>query len=304
MTEPDYLTNGRRKQTNKPPVKRLVLPSIIFVAIITQIPFLITIYYSLHEWNLLRPDQGIKFSGISNFILVLTQPTFYQVLRNTLLLTVSILLICLVLGLTFALLMNRDFLGKGLVRTMFVSPFFVMPTVSAIIWKTMVLNPNFGYSAYFAKVFSGTAVDWLAQRPLLAIIIIVSWQWIPFFMLILLAGLQSLPHELIEAAQLDGANPIQQFLHVTIPHLIRYIEVVVLLGLMFILQVFGEIYVTTSGGPGFASTTLSFFVYRIGFQSWNVGEATAIGVITVILTIIMMTALIKVLRRTFKGELS
>ncbi|RBW69259.1 carbohydrate ABC transporter permease [Bacillus taeanensis] len=292
-----------KKKLNEPPVKRLLLPSIIFVAIITQVPFLITIYYSLHDWNIMRPDRGIAFSGLKNFASVLSQPAFYQVLSNTFLLTVSILLVCFILGLTFALLMNRDFFGKGIVRTMFVSPFFVMPTVSAIIWKTMMLNPNFGYSAYFANVFGSAPVDWLSERPLLAIIMIVSWQWIPFFMLILLAGLQSLPHELIEASQLDGANRIQQFMNVTIPHLVRYIEVVVLLGLMFILQVFGEIYVTTSGGPGFASTNLSFFVYRIGFQSWNVGEATAVGVITVILTIIMMLALIKVLRRTFKGEM-
>lgn len=293
-----------KKKLNGPPIKRLLLPSVIFVAVITQVPFLITIYYSLHEWNIMRPDLGITFAGFKNFASVLSQPAFYEVLKNTFLLTLSILAVSFIFGFAFALLMNRNFFGKGLVRTMLVSPFFVMPTVSAIIWKTMMLNPNFGYSAYFANVFGSETVDWLAARPLFAIILIVSWQWVPFFMLILLAGLQSLPNELMEASQLDGANKLQQFMNVTIPHLTRYFEVVLLLGLMFILQVFGEIYVTTSGGPGFASTNLSFFVYRLGFQSWNVGEATAVGVITVILTIIMMMALIKVLKRTFKGELS
>jgi sorbitol/mannitol transport system permease protein len=296
--------NRKRKALNKPPLKRLLLPSIIFLAVMTQVPFVITLYYSLHEWNIMRPDQGIKFAGLSNFAKVLSEPAFYQILKNTFLLTISVLIICFVCGLLSALLMNRNFFAKGLVRTMFVSPFFVMPTVSAIIWKTMVYNPNFGFSAYFANVLGTKPVDWLSHHPLLSIILIVSWEWIPFFMLILLAGLQSLPVELIEASQLDGANKIQQFFNVTIPHLVRYIEVVVLLGLMFILQVFGEIYVTTSGGPGYSSTNLSFFVYRIGFQSWNVGEATAVGVITVILTIVMMTLMIKVLRRTFKGELS
>jgi sorbitol/mannitol transport system permease protein len=296
--------NRKRKALNKPPLKRLLLPSIIFLAVMTQVPFVITLYYSLHEWNIMRPDQGIKFAGLSNFAKVLSEPAFYQILKNTFLLTISVLIICFVCGLLLALLMNRNFFAKGLVRTMFVSPFFVMPTVSAIIWKTMVYNPNFGFSAYFANVLGTKPVDWLSHHPLLSIILIVSWEWIPFFMLILLAGLQSLPVELIEASQLDGANKIQQFFNVTIPHLVRYIEVVVLLGLMFILQVFGEIYVTTSGGPGYSSTNLSFFVYRIGFQSWNVGEATAVGVITVILTIVMMTLMIKVLRRTFKGELS
>lgn len=308
VIQPNSKLNARstlkRKSLNKHPIKRLLLPSIIYLAVITQVPFIITIYYSFHEWNIMRPDQGIKFAGFSNFRKVLSDPSFYHVLKNTFLLTLSVLIICFVCGLLLALLMNRNFFGKGIIRTMLVSPFFVMPTVSAIIWKTMVFNPNFGFSAYFADVLGSKPVDWLSHHPLIAIILIVSWMWIPFFMLILLAGLQSLPSELIEAAQLDGANKIKQFFHVTIPHLVRYIEVVILLGLMFILQVFGEIYVTTSGGPGFASTNLSFLVYRVGFQGWNVGEATAIGVITVILTIIMMTLMIKVLRRTFKGELS
>jgi sorbitol/mannitol transport system permease protein len=286
------------------PTARLLMPSIIFIAVITQVPFIITIFYSLHNWNLLRPDKGITFTWFSNFASILSKPAFYQVLMNTIVMTLSILLICLFLGLTLALLLNRNFFGRGLIRTMLVTPFFVMPTVSAIVWKTMAFNPNFGFSAYFAELFGTNPVDWLAHYPLTAIIIIVSWQWVPFFMLILLAGLQSLPHELIESSQLDGANKVQQFFNVTIPHLVRYIEVVIILGLMFILQVFGEIFVTTSGGPGYASTNLSFFVYRTGFQSWNVGEASAIGVITVILTIILMTYMIKVLKRTLKGGLS
>ncbi len=292
----------QRKNLNQPPIKRLILPSAIFLIIMTQIPFLITIYYSFQDWNIMRPDKGIQFTGLSNFKKVLTDPGFYQVLKNTAVLTLAVLIICFILGFALALLMNRHFLGKGLVRTMFITPFFVMPTVSAIIWKTLVYNPNFGFSSYFAEVFGKAPIDWLSQHPLLSIILIVSWMWIPFFMLILLAGLQSLPSELIEAAQLDGANKIQQFINVTIPHLVRYIEVVVLLGLMFILQVFGEIYVTTSGGPGFASTNLSFLVYRTGFQNWDIGRASAVGVITVILTIIMMMFMIKVLRRMFREE--
>ncbi|WP_052659609.1 carbohydrate ABC transporter permease [Bacillus alveayuensis] len=298
------LAHKKNNKLYKPPVKRLLLPSIIFVALITQIPFIVTIFYSLHSWNIMRPDRGITFNGVKNFMEILTTSTFYKVLGNTFLITLATLSICFVVGMLFALLMNRNFFGKGIVRTMLVSSFFVMPTVSSIIWKTMVLNPNFGFSAYFAELLHNTPVDWLAQRPLLAIILIVSWQWIPFFMLILLAGLQSLSPELIEAAQLDGANKVQQFFYVMIPHLIRYIEVVLLLGLMFILQVFGEIYVTTSGGPGFASTNLSFYVYRIGFQSWDVGTATTVGVITVILTIILMMALFTLLRKAFKEELS
>ncbi|MBS4206872.1 sugar ABC transporter permease [Bacillus sp. FJAT-50079] len=290
------------KSRRRYPTKRLLLPSIIFVGVVTQIPFILTIFYSLHNWNLMRPDRGLTFIGFSNYTAILSEPVFWTVLKNSFLLTVGALIICLITGLAFALLMNRDFIGKGIVRTMLVSPFFVMPTVSAIIWKTILMNPNFGFAGYFAKILGLPAIDFLAHYPLQSIVLVVSWMWIPFFMLILLAGLQSLPEELLEAAQLDGANKVQQFFHVIIPHLLRYFEVVILLGLMFILQVFGEIFVTTSGGPGYASTNLPFYTYRIGFQSWDVGSAAAVGVITAVLTIIIMTILFFIIRRTFREE--
>jgi sorbitol/mannitol transport system permease protein len=302
LTQKKSVQVKKERSKNEYPIKRLLLPSIIFVAVVTQIPFILTIYYSLHSWNLMRPDRGLQFSGFSNYTRILTEPVFWSVLGNSVLLTGGALLICLVVGMAFALLMNRDFFGKGIVRTMLVSPFFVMPTVSAIIWKTMILNPNFGFAGYFATLLGMKPVDFLAHYPLETIIFVVSWMWIPFFMLILLAGLQSLPGELLEAAQLDGATKIQTFFNVVIPHLLRYFEVVILLGLMFILQVFGEIFVTTSGGPGFASTNLPFYTYRVGFQSWDIGGAAAVGVITAILTIIVMTLLFMIIRRTFREE--
>lgn len=297
-------TNPAPNRGKKPPVKRLLLPAFIFVALVTQIPFIVTIYYSFQQWNIMRPDLGVTFHGFQNFAYILKNPDFWTVLSNTMTLTLGSLLLCLFLGTTFALLMNRQFFGKGIVRTMFVSPFFVMPAVAGIVWKTMVLNPNFGFSAYVAHLFSGEPVDWLAQHPLLTIVMIVTWQWTPFFMLVLLAGLQSLPNDLLEASQLDGATKPQQLRYVILPHLLRYFEVVTLLGLIFILQIFGQIYVTTNGGPGHASTNLAFYTYRVGFQGWKIGEATTVGVITVLLTIIFMTGLFMFLRRRFKEELS
>jgi sorbitol/mannitol transport system permease protein len=294
----------KRKANSEPPVKMLLWPSIIFVAVITQIPFLVTIYLSVHDWNLMRPDMGIVFSGISNFIHILSEAAFWEVLKNTFLITVLGLGLCLVCGMGLALLLNRDFFGKGLIRTMFVSPFFIMPAVSGIVWKTVILNPNFGFTAYVSGKLGLPPIDWLGQYPLETIIFVVAWQWIPFFMLVLLAGLQSVSHDLMEASWLDGATRFQQFIHVTIPHLLRYIEVACLLGLIFIMQTFGEIYVSTAGGPGYASTNLPFYVYRIGFQGWDIGGASAVGVIIVILTTIFMTILFKFMRKMFGGELS
>jgi len=274
------------------------------VAIMTQIPFIVTIYYSLQNWNILRPALGRHFVGLSNFLTVFTSSDFLGVLLNTFILTITSMILCLILGLSFALLMNRNFFAKGLVRTMFVSPFFIMPAVAGIVWKTLVYNPSFGMTSYMAHVFGTQPVEWLSGHPLTAIIIIVTWQWSPFFMLVLLAGLQSLPSDQLEASELDGASKWQQLYYVILPHLMRYFEVVTMLGLIFILQIFGQIYVTTSGGPGYASTNMNFLTYRRAFQDWNIGLASSVGVIAVILKIIVMMLLFTVLRRRFKEELS
>ncbi|NEN82478.1 carbohydrate ABC transporter permease [Paenibacillus elgii] len=299
-----YTAKARRADNTSAAAKGLLWPGIAFVALITQIPFLVTLYLSVHQWNLMRPDQGITFAGLSNFVAILGEAAFWEVLKNTFLLTILCLALCLVGGMGLALLLNRDFFGKGIIRTLFVSPFFIMPAVSGIVWKTVILNPNFGFSAYLSAKLGLPPVDWLGQYPLETIIFVVAWQWIPFFMLVLLAGLQSVSPDLMEASVLDGANRIQQFFHVTIPHLLRYIEVALLLGLIFIMGTFGEIYVTTAGGPGYASTNLPFYLYRIGFQGWDIGGASAVGVMIVILMTVFMTVLFKFMRRTFGGELS
>lgn len=286
-----------------PPVKRLLLPGVIFVAIITQIPFIGTLYYAFHEWNLMRPGNGVSFNGIGNFKKVLTTPAFWEVVGNTVFLISVTLVVCLVFGLLLALLLNRNFFGKAIVRTMLVTPFFVMPAVSGIVWKTMALNPSFGLVAYFCELFGLPPVDLMGNHPLAMIIVMVAWNWIPFFMLVLLAGLQSVPEELIEASMLDGAGRIRQLFSVIIPQLLKYIEIVVLLGFIFISQAFGEIYVSTNGGPGYASTNLTFYVYRVGFQGWDIGTASAVGVIIVVIMIVVMTLLFRLLRRTLGGEL-
>lgn len=286
------------------PSRRLLLPAVLFVAVATQIPFLITIFYSLHKWNLMRPDLGRKFAGFANFKQIVSSPNLWTVILNTFVLTAGALIICLALGMLLALLLNRSFFGKGLVRTLLITPFFIMPTVTGIIWKNMLLDPNFGVLAYLSGLLGAQPVEWLTHYPLLTLMAMIAWQWTPFFLLVLLAGLQSVPEDALEASLLDGAGRVGQFFHVTLPHLLRYIEVALLLGIVFILQEFGLIYVTTSGGPGYASTNLSFLVYRSGFQGWDVGEASAVGVMIVIVTVLLMTLLFKLLRRTFRGELT
>lgn len=274
----------------------LPTPAIIFMIVVTQIPLLLTLRYSLERWNLLRPERR-AFIWFNNYINVLQDSEFWTIIANTLVLTLSVVIVTLTLGMILALLLNRDFFGRSIVRTMLITPFLIMPTVSAVLWKNVLFNPAFGLIAAIFALLGLPRPDLLADLPMISIILIVVWQWTPFMMLILLAGLQSLDHEQIEAAQIDGANSFRMFISIVVPHLQRYIELAVLMETLFILSIFGEIFVTTSGGPGIQTTNLSFGIYQEAFQRWNIGSASAIGVYAIILANIILLLFVRVLRR-------
>ena len=250
---------------------------------------------------MVRPDLKISFVGIGNYIQILTNPEFLAIVWNTFVLTIVSILVCATLGMAIALLLNRPFPGVNIVRTIIISPFFVMDAVAGIIWKTLMLHPSFGINSVIAQLFGVNPVDFLGHHPMLTVIILVVWQWTPFFVLIQLAGLQSIPEEILESAKIDGADWLRSILQIQIPAIANHIEVAIMLGLIFILKVFGLIYVTTSGGPGIASTNLSFIVYRTGFYRWAVGVATAMAVVSVVLTLIAIMNLFKFVRRQTKG---
>jgi sorbitol/mannitol transport system permease protein len=198
-------------------------------------------------------------------------------------LVLGVLAITTVGGVLLALLLDQPFLGQGIVRLLVLAPFFVMPTVSALVWKNMILHPGYGVAADIAKFFGATPVDWFASYPLASIIIIVAWQWLPFATLILLTALQSLDEEQREAAEMDGAGAFSRLIYITLPHLARAITVVILIQTIFLLAVYAEILVTTNGGPGYASTNLVFLIYRTALLGYDVGGASAGGIIAVIL---------------------
>lgn len=286
---------------NTPPKKthprsHLSAPALTFLVIITQIPFALTIYYSFRNWNLLRPNN-IHFVGFRNFIRPFQDPDFFQIIGNTVYLTGSVVIITFVMGMVLALLLNRPFPGRGLARTLLISPFLIMPVVTAVLWKNVLFNPIFGLITYGLSLVGLPSIDWLAQYPMLSIIVIVSWQWIPFVMLILLAGLQSLPGSILEAARIDGAGGIDLFRYIVLPHLTRYIEIALLLEIIFLLNIFGQIFVVTSGGPGIATTNLPFEIFKEAFLRWNVSSASALGVLAVILANIVAILFIRVIRQ-------
>ena len=275
--------------------KFLSAPTLLFIIIVTQVPFVLTLYYSFQNWNLLRPDN-IRWIGFANYLRPLENPDFLAILWNSLVLSISVVVLTFVGGMILALLLNRPFAGRGLARTLLISPFLVMPVVTAVLWKNVLLNPAFGLSTYVLNLLGLSAIDWLAHYPMLSIIAIVAWQWTPFVMLILLAGLQSLPESTLEAANLDGATGWGLFRYIVLPHLQRFIEIALLLEVLFILNIFGEIFVVTSGGPGIATTNLPFEIYKEAFLRWNVSRAGAYGVIAVILANIVVLLFLRVLR--------
>lgn len=281
------------------PRRFLSSPALVYLILVTQVPFALTIWYSFTNWNLLRPTSA-GFIGwdrlFRNFARILSDPAFYTVLWNTIYLTVTVAVITLVLGLCFALLLNRPFPGRAVARTLLISPFLLMPVAAAVLWKNVLLDPSFGLSAWIMRSLGMESVYLVQSAPMASIIGIVSWQWTPFVMLILLAGLQSLPGDIVEAASLDGAGPLDLFRFVTLPHLRRFIEIAMLLEVIFILNEFGSIFVVTSGGPGLKTTNLPYQIFLEAFSRWNIGKASAYGIFAIVLANVVVVLFLRVLR--------
>jgi len=274
------------------PVRRLLAPAVIFMFVWMIVPLVMTLYYAFRRYNLMMPEVT-GFAGITNFKLMFTDPTFWDSLINTLVLVGASLVITVSVGLGLAILFNRTFVGRGVARTLAIAPFFVMPVVTGLIWKNMLFHPVYGLLAWVFRHLGLNPIDWLAQYPMLSIIIIVSWEWIPFALLILLTGLQSLPEDQIEAVRLDGANRWQEFRHIVVPHLGQVLYVVVMLESIFFLTSFAEIYTTTSGGPGTATTNLPYYIYQSAFFQYDIGISSAAAIGAVILANIFSIFLIR-----------
>ncbi len=280
---------------------RLMLsPSVILLLIWMIIPLSMTLYFSFLRYNLLMPGME-EWTGFLNYQYFLTDPAFSAALINTLTLVGGVLAITVGGGLLVALLLDQPFFGQGIVRLLVIAPFFVMPTVSALVWKNMLMHPVNGLFAWIAQAFGAQPVDWLATLPLMSIIIIVAWQWLPFAALILLTALQSLDRDQREAAEMDGAGALSIFWYITLPHLSRALTVVVLIETIFLLSVFAEILVTTNGGPGTASTNIAFLIYAQALLQFDVGGASAGGVIAVILANIVAFFLIRLIGKNLEA---
>ena len=260
----------------------MLAPSVVLLLVWMVVPLALTLWFSFQQYNPLNPIRD-GFVGFSNYALFYSNPAFLQSILNTLTLVISVLLITVIGGILLALLIDQPMWGQGIVRILVISPFFVMPPVAALVWKNMIMHPQYGVFADIARFFGAQPIDWFGQYPMTAIIIIVAWQWLPFATLILLTALQSLDGEQKEAAEMDGAGFISRFIYLTLPHMSRAITVVILIQTIFLLSVYAEILVTTNGGPGYASTNLPFLVYQKALLEFKIGQASAGGIIAVIL---------------------
>ena len=278
---------------------RLMLsPAVLLLLAWMLVPLAMTLYFSVLRYSLLTP--GEEFTGLGNYEYFLTDPTFVEAIENTLLLVGGVLLITLIGGTLSALVIDQPLWGQGIVRLLVISPFFVMPTVSALVWKNMFMHPVNGLFAWVARGLGFEPVDWLADLPLFSITLIVAWGWLPFATLIILTALQSLNQEQKEAAEMDGAGPISVFAYITLPHLARALTVVVLIETIFLLSVFAEILVTTNGGPGTASTNLTFLIYVQALLQFDVGGASAGGVVAIVLANIVAIFLIRMIGKNLE----
>jgi len=278
-----------------------LLPALIYTIIVTQIPFLVTLWYSFQSyfWNTPAPAH---FIGVANYKTVFTNPAFRGALVRSVVMTATAVIVAMILGVFFAVLLDRKFFGRSVVRTLIITPFLVMPVAAALVWAGPMLDPQFGLVNYLLQPFGVNHVAWLSTHALGSVILVMIWQWTPFMTLIVLAGLQSQPSETLEAATVDGAGAFATFRELTLPHLRPYIELGILLGSIYLVNTFDAVKAMTQGGPGTATTNLPYYLYEQVNNAFDIGGAAATGVVTVILTIIVATFALRMFARVFQFE--
>jgi sorbitol/mannitol transport system permease protein len=283
-----------------------LLPALVFTIVVTQLPFVVTLIVSFMDWNAYYPNER-GFAGLGNYASVLTDVNMRRAILVTVILTVVVVVVSLLLGMGIALLLDRKFRGRGVVRTMMITPFLIVPVAAALLWKHALFNPEYGLlngtlTAVWRLFGSDNPPqpDWITTAPLVSVEVALIWQWTPFMMLILLAGLQSRPLDVIEAARIDGASGWQIFRYMTFPHLRRYLELGGLLGSIYIVQNFDAVFTITSGGLGTAN--LPYVIYQTFYQAHDYGRASAAGVVVVIGTIAIATLALRTVSTLFQEE--
>jgi sorbitol/mannitol transport system permease protein len=307
VTAVDAATQTVAPKTRRGPVlgeswrRRLpLLPALVIMILLTQVPFVLSIYYSLTDWKIVPPSPR-EFVGLDNYKQLVHDHFFIDAVVVSIKLTVFPVFGAITLGLAFAILLDRKFFGQGVVRTLLITPFLMMPVVVGLIWKNQVFHGLYGTLNWLIEKLGGSPVEFVSRYPTLSLIIVLIWQWTPFMMLILLAGLQSQPTDVLEAAKVDGATPMGVFRQLTVSHLRPYMELGILLGTIYLIQVYDQIAVMTGGGPG--STNVPYFVFQKSIGGgWEFGQASSYSIVVVLASIVIATIALRVLSNLLKGE--
>ncbi len=278
-------------QNSRSVARLMMAPAVVLLLGWMLVPLTMTLWFSFRKYLPLRGgDMG--WVGFDNYVRFVSSSSFWPSVQTTLIFVGSVLVITVFLGILLALLLDQPLWGQGIVRILVISPFFVMPTVSALVWKNIFMDPVNGLFAHLWKFFGAVPIEWLSQKSVQSIIMIVSWQWLPFTTLILLTAVQSLDREQLEASEMDGAKPLQRFGYIILPHLARAITIVVLIQTIFLLSIFAEIFVTTGGA--FGTKTLSYLIFQRVLESQNIGLGSAGGIYAVILANIVAIFLMRI----------
>ncbi|KUF08715.1 carbohydrate ABC transporter permease [Pseudoponticoccus marisrubri] len=278
-------------QHSRSAARMMMAPAVVLLLGWMLVPLIMTLWFSFRRYLPLRGGD-LGSAGFDNFVRFVTSSAFWPSVQTTLIMVGGVLVITIVLGVLLSLLLDQPMWGQGVVRILVIAPFFVMPTVSALVWKNMFMDPTNGLLAHLWQFFGAEPVAWLSSVPLTSIIMIVSWQWLPFATLILLTAVQSLDGEQLEASEMDGASPLARFFYIILPHLSRAITIVVLIQTIFLLSIFAEIFVTTGGA--FGTRTLTYLIYQRVLESQNVGLGSAGGVYAIILANIVAIFLMRI----------
>ncbi len=279
-----------------------LLPALLFTVLVTQIPFLMSIFYSLTNWKIVGiPIPKRKWVGLRNYTQLFSDPQFRDAALVTVSMTVFAVLISMILGTLIAVLMDRKFFGQGLVRTLLITPFLIMPVVAGLIWKLQMFKFEYGIINWVFDRVGLSRIEFIGQHPLVSIVTVLVWQWTPFMMLIMLAGLQSQPGDVLEAAKVDGATGFGVFRQLTLRHLMPYFELGILLGAIYIVQVFDHVDVMTGGGVG--SQNIPYYIYNRSIGGgWLFGKSSAYSIVVVIAALIIANFSLRVLSHLLEGE--
>ncbi|MFD9625503.1 carbohydrate ABC transporter permease [Peribacillus muralis] len=281
--------------------KYLLLAPGVFILISTIVyPIVQSFWISLHEWNLTESSNIGSFIGIENFLRAFRDPEFMNSLRITIIFTILTVFLSLLFSLGISLLFSKEKKHYSYIRAFLVIPFAMSPILVSFSWRFM-LDPEYGLFHAIIGFFvpSLSSIVWLGQSlpALISVISVVLWIWVPFITLILVSGIMAIPGEIYEAANIDGANSLQKLFTITFPMLKPIIGICIILQTMFALKVFDPIVALTEGGPGNSTNILNYNVYQTGFRFFDMGYASAIAYILVIILVCLAGFYMRILMK-------